>query len=499
MRTLIRGSWVVGFNGQSHVLIPNGVVVYEDDTILHVGHQFDGQVDKRIDATGCLISPGLINCHLHFGSNARHIFLLDHTRADFFGSNFMAYSVGKRGVADPADQQEAGKDQLFGLWAAIRGGATTVMDVGTRNPEGVAKMAGDLGARVYIGPRFRTWTYGWDERGQMTWDPDPHSGEAGLHRAVEFATTHDGTHEGRVRCLLVPAQLDTCSPDLLKAARRAANETGLKITLHTAMNLLEFHRILREYGKTPIELLDSIGFLGPDVLLGHCVFHNNHSWVHYPYTDDLQRLADSGASVAHAPFKYLKMGITLESFTRYRQKGINIALGTDTYPEDLVREMRYAALMCRVADGSFRVGTPQEVFDAATLGGARALGRDDLGRLAPGARADLLVFDLQKMHFGAVHDPIKALVDGGDASDIRTLVVNGKTLIDDHQALVVDEARLLSEAQAAGEKMWAATPEWHWNGASADDLAPMSYPVVEDGRKNAASAAAVASGASSGR
>ena len=499
MRTLIRATWVVGFNGQSHVLIRDGLVVYENDTILSVGHHFDGQVDRTVDAPNCLITPGLINCHLHFGSNARHIFLLDQTRADFFGSNFMAYSVGKRGVPDSPDQQEAGRDQLFGLWAAIRGGATTVMDVGTRNPEGVVRMVGELGARVYIGPRFRTWTYGWDERGHMTWDPDPDSGEPALQRAVQFAKQHDGAHEGRVRCILVPAQLDTCSPDLLKATRRAADETGLRITLHTAMNLLEFHRILRESGKTPIELLDSIGFLGPDVLLGHCVFHNNHSWVHYPYTDDLQRLADAGASVAHAPFKYLKMGITLESFTRYRQKGINIALGTDTYPEDLVREMRYAALMCRVADGSFRVGTPQEVFDAATLGGARALGRDDLGRLAPGARADLLVFDLQKMHFGAVHDPIKALVDGGDASDIRTVVVNGKTLIDGHQALVVDEARLLSEAQAAGEKMWASTPEWHWNGATTDDLAPMSYPVVEDGRKNAASAAAVASGASSGR
>jgi cytosine/adenosine deaminase-related metal-dependent hydrolase len=244
------------------------------------------------------------------------------------------------------------------------------------------------------------------------------------------------------------------------------------------MNLPEFHKMLREYGKTPIELLDSIGFLGPDVLLGHCVFHNNHSWVHYPYTDDLQRLADSGASIAHAPFKYLKMGIALESFTRYRQKGINIALGTDTYPQDIIREMRYAALMCRMADASFRVGTPQEVFDAATLGGARALGRDDLGRLAPGARADLLIVDLQKMHYGAVHDPIKSLVEAGDASDIRTLVVNGKTLIEDHKALVVDEARLLRETQASGEATWAMTPEWHWNGATTDDLAPMSYPVV---------------------
>src|ERR671926_250050 len=153
MRTLIRASWVVGFDGQSHVLIRDGVVVYEDDTIVAVGHQFDGQVDRTVDATNCLVSPGLINCHLHFGSNARHIFLLDATRAD----------------------------------------ATTVMDVGTRNPEGVVALAGELGARVYIGPRFRTWTYGWDERGHMTWDPDPHSGEAGLRRAVEFARHYDGT------------------------------------------------------------------------------------------------------------------------------------------------------------------------------------------------------------------------------------------------------------------------------------------------------------------
>jgi 5-methylthioadenosine/S-adenosylhomocysteine deaminase len=481
MRTLIRGSWVVGFDGQSHVLLRDGVVVYEDDTILAVGHHFDGQVDRTDDATNCLVSPGLINCHLHFGTNARHIFLLDATRADYFGSNFLGYSVGKRGVPDPPDEPRAGPDQVFGLWAAIRGGATTVMDVGTRNPEGVVAMAGELGARIYIGPRFRTWTYGWDEQGHMTWDPDPNPGEAALERAVQFARVHDGAHGGRVRCLLVPAQLDTCSPDLLRAARRAASEHGLRITLHAAMNLVEFHRILREYGKTPIELLDSIGFLGPDVLLGHCVFHNNHSWVHYPYTDDLQRLADSGASVAHAPFKYLKMGIALESLARYRARGINIALGTDTYPQDIVREMRYAALMCRMADGSFRVGTPQEVFDAATLGGARALGRDDLGRLAPGCKADLLVIDLRKMHFGAIHDPIKSLVDAGDASDIRTLVVNGKTLIDDHQAVVVDEKRLLADAQVAAERSWAATPEWHWNRATADDVAPMSYRVVEDG------------------
>jgi cytosine/adenosine deaminase-related metal-dependent hydrolase len=331
---------------------------------------------------------------------------------------------------------------------------------------------------VYIGPSFRTWAYGWDERGQMQWDPDPSSGEAGLERAVAFARANDGAHEGRVRCMLYPAQLDTCSPDLLRATRRAANEHGLHISLHAAMNMVEFHRIMREHRKTPLELLESIGFLGPDVLLGHCVFHAHHSWARYPYTDDLQRLADSGTSVAHAPYKYAKMGIMLESLERYRGRGINLGLGTDTYPQDLIREMRLAALMCRFADGSFRVGKAQDVFDAATLGGARALGRDDLGRLTPGARADLLVVDQRGMHYGAVHDPIKSLVEAGDASDIRMLVVNGRTLIEDRKAMTVDEERLLRQVQEAGEQTWAATPEWHWNAATTDDIAPMSYPVV---------------------
>src|SRR5207302_107448 len=223
MRTAIRASWVVGFNAlsSSHVLIPDGVVVYEDDTILAVGQRFDGQVDRTVDAPGCLVSPGLINCHLHLGSNARHIFLLDATRTDFFGSNFLADAVGKRGVGDPRQADRAEVEQKFGLWAAIRGGATTVLDIGTRNPDMVARMAGEIGARVYIGPPFRTWAYGWDERGQMQWDPDPQSGEAGLERALAFAKANDGAHEGRVRCMLYPAQLDTCSPDLLRATRRA--------------------------------------------------------------------------------------------------------------------------------------------------------------------------------------------------------------------------------------------------------------------------------------
>jgi cytosine/adenosine deaminase-related metal-dependent hydrolase len=154
-----------------------------------------------------------------------------------------------------------------------------------------------------------------------------------------------------------------------------------------------------------------------------------------------------------------------------------VALGTDTFPQDLISEMRQASLMARFADGSYRVGKPRDVFDAATLGGARALGRDDIGRLAPGARADLLIVNLQSMQYGAVRDPIKSLVECGSAGDLETVVIDGRTLIDNGQSLVVDEAALLTQMQEAAERSWAAAPNWHWSGASVDEIAPMSYPV----------------------
>lgn len=480
MRVLLQGGWVVGFDGRSHQLFRDGTVVYEDDHILHVGPAFDGQVDRTVDAEGMLIMPGLINSHLHLGTNAPHTFFLDETKADYFGANFYAYAVPRRGAPDARGSSRPEVEQLYGLWAAIRGGATTVLDIGSRNAADLARVVGEIGARAYIGPAFKSYSYAFDEGGQICWDPDPASGEAGLARAVAFAREHDGTCGGRVRCMLYPAQLDTCSVDLLKATRRAANENGLRISIHAAMNMVEFQRMVREHGQTPLQLLSGIGFLGPDVLLGHCVFHAHHSWAHYPYVDDLRLLADSGASVAHAPYKYAKMGIKLESLERYRQAGINVALGTDTFPQDLIAEMRLAGLMCRFAEGNFRVGKARDVFDAATLGGARALGRDDLGRLAPGAQADIVLVDLRGLHFGAVHDPIKSLVECGSASDIDTVIVAGRTLIEGKRSLAVDEERLMRQVQESGERVWAGLPAWHWRGASVDEVAPMSYPLASD-------------------
>ena len=245
------------------------------------------------------------------------------------------------------------------------------------------------------------------------------------------------------------------------------------------MNIVEFQSTLRQRGVTPIQYLHDLGFLGEEVILGHCVFHGRHSWCHYPYGDDLSMLADSGASVAHAPYKYAKMGIALESFDEYRRRGINVVLGTDTFPQDMVHEMRLAGLACRLVEGSFRAGKPYDVYSAATLGAARALRRDDLGRLAPGAKADMIVVDLRKTHFGAVRDPIKSFVEGGSGSDIESIVVDGETLLEGGRPTRFDEAELLERIQEGAQPLWDSVPQWRALGETIDDVAPMSYPVRE--------------------
>ena len=371
MRTLIQGGWVVGFDGNGHVLIPDGCVVFEGDQIVYVGRRFDGQVDRTVDARGKLVSPGFVNCHLHASVNAGQTVFIEPGKTDYFGSNFIGYVAPRRGTKPPRGSADPQIGGTYGMWSALRCGATTILDVGTMpgGPDAFTKLVGDLGLRAYLGPGFRAAEYCF-EGDRVMWDWDEAQGKAGLARAIDYVKKHDGAYDGRIRAMIYPGQMDTCTVDLLRDARRAADDLGVPVQLHAAMNQREFHKILEQHGKTPIELLHSIGFLKPRTGLGHCVFHNRHSWCHYPYGDDLGRLADSGTTVVHAPYKYAKMGITFESFARYRERGINIAIGTDTYPQDIVHEMRWAMLMSRMADESFVVGKARDVFDAATLGGA---------------------------------------------------------------------------------------------------------------------------------
>jgi 5-methylthioadenosine/S-adenosylhomocysteine deaminase len=164
------------------------------------------------------------------------------------------------------------------------------------------------------------------------------------------------------------------------------------------------------------------------------------------------------------------------SFDRYRKAGVNVGLGTDTYPRDLVHEMRMASATNKLVDGNVLAAPAEAVFEAATLGGARALGRADLGRLAAGAKADLTIVDLSSPRIGVVRDPIRSLVQSATGEDVTTVIVDGRVVVEQGQVLGIDAAALRDECQRSAEAYWQAYGGWDPDGLTADQRFPPSLP-----------------------
>jgi len=335
----------------------------------------------------------------------------------------------------------------------------------------------EVGIRCYTGPSYKNVNFFQDREGRLEYDWNDERGSEGLKKAIAFANKFNGACNGRMGTMLFPGHVDTCTPELLKETRKAAKEIGVRVQIHATINLFEFHTVMRLHRCTPIELLHKIGFLDPEVSLSHCIFISGHSWLAYPYGDDLKIIADSGASVAYSPLKYLKLGIVMESFDKYLKAGINMGIGTDTFPKDIISDMRYASLCSRVAEKSFIAGHPRDVFNAVTLGGAKLVGRDDLGRLQKGAKADIAIINLKDIAFGAVRDPIKAVVETAVSRDVRTVIVDGEILVDNGKYLRLNEEELLDKVQAKGEEVWKSVPNWHWTGKGVDEVLPPAFKM----------------------
>lgn len=493
MRTLIRNGWVTAFDGARHRIIPRGDLAFEDDRIVYAGPRWDGRADSVVDATGMLVSPGFINTHAHVGVEVMAP-LVD-LRS---GGGPRRYTLSKsyadrRDLPQSLSPEEQQLSAEFALVQMLKCGSTTVVDAagsGTiwwlGNPPGDEEMLLDtverVGGRLYASLSYRSGRVFHDAQGNTGWSWDEEYGMDGLRRAVDFAVRHRGSHGGRVETLLCPHAVDNCSPELLKATKQAAAEHGLIIQIHCAQYEYEVRRIRERHGATPVEHLARLGFLGPDVILGHTIYVQGHAAVGGDPEVDLGLIAEAGASVAHSPLPFARRGETLQSFGRYRMAGINIAIGCDIWPADIVAEMRLAWFLGKAMDRTPDVPSCRDVFDAATLGGARALGRDDLGRLAPGAQADVLLIDLTRYHVGPVLDPIRALVTCATGQDVHTVWVAGRKVVEGGRALFADEERLRSGAEGVYRSLIHAARERDPMGARPEEILDLEYqpPLLEE-------------------
>jgi cytosine/adenosine deaminase-related metal-dependent hydrolase len=486
VRTLIQGGWVVGFQNGQHTLLKEGVVVVEGDRVLYIGPRFEGQIDRTIEARHTLISPGFINIHAIANLDVQTL-VLDTGEKGLASSR--AYAVNGQGELE-FNAERLRVSARFSLVQLLKGGSTTIVEITTMAPSRfevsraeapiLAETAGELGARLYVSHKFRAgkryldrdgvWKYHWDET----------AARSALRYAIEIVKKYEGTYSDRVRTMLFPYQFDAFTPELLQEVKQAARDLAVPVHMHTSQSLFEFHECLQRYSKTPVQLLDSLNFLDPQTILTHLIYTTLHPASGFPRDDtsDLRIVAERGATVAHCAEVYARRNRILNSFARYRELGINVPIGTDTFPQDMIEEMRWTAFGCKWQERRADSGTAWEVFNAATLDGAKALGRDDLGRLTPGAKADLVLVNFEGLHIGPVDDPIKTLVYAAHGGDIETVMVDGQIVVEDGRVMGVDEAGLIRQAAEAHlwqkERFAAQNPE----GKPASVLFPTTYPVI---------------------
>jgi cytosine/adenosine deaminase-related metal-dependent hydrolase len=464
MRTRLSAEWVLGYERGSHVLWHDASVVFSGERIEFVGRDFPGTVDREVNYGRALISPGLIDLDA-LGDLDSGVLTVDSGSKLEMG-RLWSEDYLREGPREAYSEDEEAFKARYAFAHLIRNGITTALPItsmyyrrwGETYEEfaRVATVAGELGLRVYIGPcymsgityvrRDRTLAQHWDEP----------RGLAGLERAMRFVQDFDGAHGGLVRGMLAPDRIETCTPELLARTAAASAELCAPVRLHCCQSPYEFETVLRLRGTTPLGWLEEIGLLNTRAILPHGIYLSGHAKVSRGGDEDWRRLAASGATVAHCPAVFARTGEALDSFGRYRAGGVNLGLGTDTWPPDLWHNMRLGLYVARVVEGTAETTSMAHLFDAATLGGARALGRDDLGRLAPGAQADIAVFDLTGAHLGPLFDPLKNLFLAGHGTDCRASYISGRCVMEDFAVRGVDAAALEAEAGRQYEKLIAS-------------------------------------------
>ena len=293
----------------------------------------------------------------------------------------------------------------------------------------------------------------------------------------------DGAHNGRIRGAFLPCRIETVTLDILRQTKQHADELGCPIKLHAAQGLPELALIQKWHGRRSVELLGELGFLGPRTGIPHVFFLGGRNGVEAGGADELALLRDTGTTVIHCPIPAARHARSLDTFDEYREAGVDIALGSDMFPPDIIRAMDYATSMAKQRVRDQTAGSAADMFRAATLGGAKMLGRDGLGRLAPGSKADITIVDLSPLRTGPIDDPIRTMVMNASGAHVKTVIVDGRTVVEDGAIPGLDVDAMRARAQAYFETYKAACSERDYLRRPTDVLFPPPFKTVERGAR----------------
>jgi cytosine/adenosine deaminase-related metal-dependent hydrolase len=469
--------WVIAWDEAAgrHVYRRNLDIAFTDDTIVFVGHDYPGTADRVIDGGDRLVLPGLIDIHAH----PEHEPLYRGMREEHGLRNMHMTGLYERSQAFSAPDDEARTASAeFAYCELLRSGVTSLVDISPAW-DGWIDLFVTSGMRGFLAPGYASarWRLANDFDLQYEWDET--RGRQGFATALATIDSAARHPSGRLSGVVSPMQIDTCTAELLRDSHDAARESGLPFTVHVAQSVSEVREMIGRHGKTPIQWAHEIGILGPNTILGHALFLDTHSWIGWWSKADLKLIAETGSSVAHCPTPFARYGQVMENFGDYVRAGVNMGLGTDTSPHNLVEEMRKAAVLARIAARDIDAVTTSDMFHAVTVGGAKALMREDLGRMAAAKKADIVLVDLALPEMLPARDPLRSFVYHAADRAVRDVFVDGRQVVAEGNVVTLNQADAARRLCSAQQRMLEAAPRRDYRGRPAQEIVPLSLPLAD--------------------
>ncbi|MFE7274854.1 amidohydrolase [Streptomyces sp. NPDC057623] len=424
---VVHGGDVLTVDGAGTVVRDGAVAVHEGEIVAvgsaeELGTRFTAR--ESVDAAGCLVLPGLINTHTHLAMT-----LLRGRADDVSLQGFLERVL--RWEAELLTPKNVAAAVRVAVAESVRAGVTSALDMYWFH-EAAERAARESGWRLLTGPTFM----------DVPEPPDQRTHAERLAWARRDLEARGPARHG-VRPVVFAHSTYTLSPGQLTEIASLAREFGALLHIHAAENATEVATVEVRYGKRPVELLDSLGLLGPDLLLAHAVELNG---------PEIAALSRTGTSVAHCPVSNLKLGCGIAPVPRLLSAGVTVGLGTDgavsSNTLDVLGAVRQAALVHKAGGDPTAVGAERAVR-MATIEGARALGlAEHLGSLEAGKWADLIVLDLNAPHLRPLHDPWSTLAYAAHSADVRDTVVEGRVLMRDRALTTLDEEAVIADLEA---------------------------------------------------
>jgi 5-methylthioadenosine/S-adenosylhomocysteine deaminase len=382
-----------------------------------------------IDAAGLMAVPGFMNTHAHTPMVLFRNLAEDVSQKEWFNDYIWP-------MESNLTEEDVYWGMLLGMAEMIENGVTSVADH-YFNVDHIARAVESAGMRA-----------------NLVWAVFGHQGEKKLDETVDFINRWQGEADGRITTWLGPHAPYTTSPEFLKLSAQKAAKNNVGIHIHVSETANQVALSLKEFGITPVKMLKETGVLDVPTILGHCL---------YPQDDDFDLLASSPTGIAQAPRTYLKHGSGLAPILKYMELGIPVGLATDGAASnntmDIMDQMRLLAMFVKYKASDPTVMPLDQVVDIAFRGSAKVLKQEGkLGELKAGMLADITLIRQDGLHMTPRANPLAALVYCARATDVDTVLCDGKVLLRNKKLLTIDKEAVRNEVQGRLNRLSQRVP-----------------------------------------